>query len=279
VIKHIALDKFAFSHFIYLCTSLSNKVKKRVILISAILILLIAFAPAQKLQYGVKGTLAGTVILPSAGGFDKSMFKTVPGLTIGLGFTGNFYLDKKFRFLITSGIQLQVKTYSFRLYNLDVSNVKGMVSFRPLFISPEVPLILGFEKERKRKDDAYVNFQIGAVFAYNMPFNITGRQKGPFLIDPVDDTLVTSFDVTSNNLKTFSPDIYLGISWVKKKKKRRISEWGISFQYALMNSATYNFTGSVMTLAERKDYAASFTNKLSYIAVHYIFYPKKWISL
>jgi hypothetical protein len=231
---------------------------------------------AQNFQLGAKATVAETVILPSSGSIDNNLYKMVPGMTVGLGAAGNLYLDKKYRFNILTGIQLQVKTYSFRLYNLDVPNVKGKVTLRPLFISPELPLIFCYETIRKKKEDRYMNYQLGIVFAYNIPFMINVRQKGPFLNDTENDTLVSSFDVLSNNLKTFSPDIYAGISWVVKNKKRRVSEWGISFQYSFKNSASYRFLGYVSTVRDWKNYNTSFTAKLSYLAIHYIIYPKRW---
>jgi hypothetical protein len=254
-------------------------VNKTFVIIYSFLLAGSIHATAQKLQFGAKATVAGNIVLPVAGGFDNSHYKLVPGITTGIGAVGNFYLGKKFRFNICSGIQLQVKTYSFRLYNLDIPNVTGMVSYRPLFISPEIPLLICFEKKRKKKDDHYINYQLGAVFAYNIPFMVTCRQQGPFLNNNENDTLISQFDVTSNNLKTFSPDIYAGISWVKKNKKRRVSEWGISLQYAIKNSASYHFIGSVSTSRDWKVYNAFFTAKLSYIAIHYIIYPKRWMAL
>jgi hypothetical protein len=255
-----------------------EKVKKASVIF--VFSVLVFFAPikAQKLQFGIKGTLATTVLISSAGSYDGSLFKRLPGITAGLGVAGNYYLDKKFRYTITTGIQLQVKTYSYRLYNFNIANVTGRVTYRPVFLSPEVPLIFGFEKKRKKKDDRYINFQLGAVFCYNIPFTINASQKGPFLENPENDTLISSFDASSNNLKTFSPDIYLGICWVKKVKKRRVSEWGISLQYAIKNSATYYFSGEVLTARGGKKYSAFFSEKLSYIAIHYTIYPKGWIS-
>lgn len=236
-------------------------------------------AHAQKLQYGAKGSLAVTIPYPISGVIEKNLYRAIPGITGGLGLTANYYLDKKFNMNILSGIQFQVKTFSFQLFDLDVENVKGRVSYRPVFISYELPVIFCLEKERKKKADRYINYQLGAVLSYNTLYMINGHQKGPFLRDPDGDTLLSSFDVTADNLKTFSPDIYLGISWIHKQKKRRVSEWGLSLQYAIMNSASYHFTGYVLTMRDRKDYDASFVSKLSYVSVHYIFYPKRWISL
>lgn len=232
---------------------------------------------AQKLQFGIRGNVLCPVFLPINTGFETSTFKLIPMPTAGVGIMGNFYFGKRFN--LASGINVQLKSYTFKLYDFHISDLKGSAAFKPLFVSPEVPLILNYETKRK-KENCFTNYQLGAVFCYNIPIDILGKQRGPIFNNDASDTLLDSnFDVEKKLITTFTYDLYMGISWIKKTKKRRLSEWGISLQYPFKKSTPYDFNGYIFTARERKEYNAHFEPRLTYIAIHFIYYPKKWIIL
>lgn len=232
---------------------------------------------AQKLQFGIRGNVICPVFIPVNTGFETSTFELIPTPTAGAGVMGNYYFSKKFN--LASGINAQLKAYTFKLYNFNIPSLKGSAAFKPIFFSPEIPMILNYEKKRK-KDDCFTNYQLGAVFCYNIPVDLLGKQRGPTLQTGAEDTLLASgFDVEKKFIMSLTYDLYMGISWIKKYKKRRLSEWGISLQYPFKKSTPYEFAGYIYTSHERRQYAAHFGPRLTYIAIHYIYYPKKWIIL
>jgi len=259
----------------YFCSLIMNKLR---LFLFLIFLSFCISLHAQKLQFGIRGNVLCPVFLPIHTGFETSTFKLIPRPTGGVGVMGNFYFGKRFN--LASGINVQLKSYSFKLYDFHISELKGSAAFRPIFVSPEVPLILNYEAKRK-KDNCFTNYQLGAVFCYNIPIDVLGKQRGPTFSKGANDTLINSkFDVEKKLIMTFTYDIYMGVSWIKKTKKRRTSEWGISLQYPLKKSTPYDFVGFISTAKEREnDYNAHFAPRLTCIAIHYIYYPKKWIIL
>lgn len=221
---------------------------------------------------------AGTpFLLLSKNNFDQSIFKYIPSATAGLGMEVNYYIHRKYN--IYSGLNLQLKSYAARLYNFKVANVEGFVSNRPTIASLELPLVLNYEKKRK-KSDRYVNYGFGVVLSMNKALLTTVRQRGPLFSEATSrDTLFSGFSAELDKATYFSYDLYAGISFIKKIKQRRLFEWGISYQYAFKNSARMNVDGYVTTSDERKNYNAVFNPKLSFIALHLTFYPKHFIIL
>jgi len=252
----------------YICVS-QKKLEKIFFKILFIILVCSISVDAQTFQIGIKGTLNETLDLDASNSFENNMYKRAERMGTGLGLTGNIQLFRRISFV--TGIQYQVKSFTFRVYNFNVFNVEGKLSFRPVILSPEVPLLLNFEQPSN--SSSFVNYQLGIVYCYNIPYSITGKQKGPFLINSSGDTLISSFSMTTDNQKIFSPDIHFGISMVHKKNNYRKTEIGVSFQYAIKNSASYHFTGSIKTNQDNKDYDLTYKSKLSYVAIRFIYYP------
>jgi hypothetical protein len=232
---------------------------------------------SQKLQVGIMGRAGAPFLLLTHKNFDKSCFKYIPSAAAGLGFEANYYIQKKYN--IYTGVNLQLKSYAARLYNFNVPNVKGFVSHRPTIASLELPVVLNYEKKRK-KADHYINYGFGAVLSMNKALLTTVRQHGPLYSEETErDSLFSGFSSELNKANYFSYDLYAGISFVRKIKQRRLLEWGISYQYAFSNSAKMNVDGFVKTSANSKIYNAVFNPKLSFIALHLTFYPKHFVIL
>lgn len=249
---------------------------KRFLLIFGLIILCFQSAIAQKLQFGVL-VKASAPQLFFAKNPDKNTFKYLPSISSGIGAGGNYYFNKKLN--LYSGFNLQLKSYAVRLYNFRVENVEGFISHRPLFASMEMPIIINYEKKRK-KENAYINYGVGTVLSFTKPLMTTVRQKGPLFSEiPERDTLISSFNSNLNKTLYFSYDLYLGIKFVKKIKQRRLYEWGVSYQHALKKSSELLVMGQVQTLNENKYYNSVFNPKLSSIVIHFIFYPKSFIVL
>ncbi len=233
---------------------------------------------AQKLQFGLTARASAPQLLLTKSNFNKSNYKYIPAITSGIGAGGNYYFSKKLN--LYSGINLQLKSYAARLYNFNISNVDGFISHRPMFASLEMPIILNYEKKRKKKDDKYINYGFGVVLSYTKPIMTTVRQRGPLFDNvPERDTLISAFQSSLDKTSYFSYDLYAGIKFVKKIKQRRLFEWGISYQHALKNSSSLTVNGYIQTLTDAKSYDAVFNPKLSSIILHITFYPKRFIVL
>ena len=152
------------------------------------------------------------------------------------------------------------------------------MSTRPTIASLEVPVVLNFEKKKNNKKESYIDYGYGVILSMNKAMISAGKQHGPlFTIADKSDTIISNFIPTIDKNPYFAYDLYAGISYVKKVRQYKLFEWGISFQYALKNSAKLNINGSVSTNAEEKKYDAVFSPKLSYIALHLTFYPRSFV--
>lgn len=232
---------------------------------------------AQKLQVGVMGRTGDPFLFLAKKNFDNSCFKYIPSISAGLGMEINYYFNKRYN--IYSGLNFQLKSYAARLYNFDMPNVEGFISHRPTIASLELPVVLNYEKKRK-KPDRYIDYGLGVVLSMNKALLTTVRQRGPLFSDATDrDTLFSGFSSELDKASYFSYDLYAGISFVRKIKQRRLFEWGISYQYAFKNSSRMSVDGFVTTSAGTKMYSEVFNPKLSYISLHLTFYPKHFIIL
>jgi len=217
-----------------------------------------------------------TFLFLAKNNFDKSCFRYVPSPTVGLGLDVNYYKSRKIN--IYTGVNLQLKSYAARLYDFNVSNVEGFVSNRPTFASLEVPLVLNFEKKKNNKKENYIDYGCGVILSMNKAMLTTGKQHGPlFTIADESDTLNSEFSSLLDKSPYFSYDLYAGISYVKKVRQYKLFEWGLSFQYAMKKSANMNVNGYVSTTTERRDYSAIFNPKLSFIALHFTYYPQSLV--
>lgn len=232
---------------------------------------------AQKLQFGLLAKISAPQLLIAEKNFDQSNFKYIPAITSGLGVGGNYYFGRKLNLYF--GFNLQLKSYAARLYNFDVANIEGFISYRPMFASLEMPIVLNYEKKRK-KENKYINYGAGVVLSYTKPLMTTVRQRGPLFSDvPERDTLLTAFNSNLDKAMYFSYDLYAGVKFVTKIKKRRLYEWGISYQHAFKKSSKLSINGYVNTFNDSKNYDAVFNPKLSSFTVHIIFYPRHFIVL
>lgn len=229
----------------------------------------------QKLQIGIGVDVANTFFHRSNSDFDNSLFRGGMGRSVGVYSIGHYRLSDNLNFSL--GIGVQPKKYSFRHYDFNFPDVEGYIQFKPTIVAVEIPLLISYEV--LLNENLFLNYQLGAVLGWNSNTVITISYNGPNpTVDfPVNDTISNNYSFSENLSTIFSPDVYAGISLIKRKEGLRKFEIGISYQYGFVNTQKFVYTATIETSQQKKIYNAVIEPKLSYLAFRFVFYPK-WLA-
>lgn len=225
---------------------------------------------AQKLELGLSFNANTCVFNKGTSYFDQYYYsvKLRPGW--GLSIPTYFHLSKNW--LLKSGIGLHVKEFRFTQDKFDYTNFRLKTFKNKRFNIIEVPLLACLRTHLSK--DIATELSTGVIFALSIP----SVDKTGFSLKTYDTTLLV-FEVTSSEekwRKTFSPDLYFGISFNKNEAgvvKRQLT---ISFQYGLIPTEEFTLSTKVSNSGLSKDYLVAVKPQLSTFTITYSFFPRRW---
>jgi hypothetical protein len=225
---------------------------------------------AQKFRAGISLNSNTSFFNKGSTPYDHYYYTAKSRTRFGLTVPVYFEVDK--RWSLKSGIGLQVKEYRFMQDKFDFQTFRLKTYINKRFTTFEIPILGCFKTKLKNNYD--IEFSTGVIMALNIPdMNKVGYSVTTF------DTSHLFFDVMSPEgkwIKTFSPDLYGGISFVKNRDGLRRSQWIISYQYGLKPTEEFTLSSHISNSGILKEYSATIKPQLSSIIIGYTFFPRRW---
>lgn len=237
------------------------------ILILCVFVIPVCSTHAQNMQVGLSGGITNTIFRASASSFGASEFNALP--MPGLSLSVPVFLKISPVLALKTGLVYQQKRFRIEQTDFEIEGVKGKIYYSVGYNVGELPILLSFKPMNDKK--YRFEYSAGCVLTYNSPSS-TGSGIS---ITSTDQS--TSFIMESPMPKwekTFSPDLYAGISFGKYTNNVRNFQLTLSYQYGLAYLDESGFTTEITSGTTTKKETIEIKPLFSGITFTYTYFPK-----
>ena len=225
---------------------------------------------AQKLQVGLSLGANLTFFHKAKSQYEAKFFDQDPTLRGGLGIPVYIKLNKNVN--LNTGLGWHLRRYHFKQTHFDFPDFEGHHFVKVTFNSYELPLVLTYMKESKKK--LRFEFAAGTLLTINSPIRLL-TEYHYYIYGPLN---FSRKEPDVNWASSFSPDIYAGINLVKYKNNQRRHQLSLSYQYSFVPTGKYEMYTTLSSNIETEDYKATINPLISSLKLTYTYFPKRFVT-
>jgi hypothetical protein len=240
----------------------------KIIIINIFLLCLFTNLNGQSIQLGLSANLNTTFFHKAYSKYDDHFYKPRPSIRFGSSVP--LYIDLKKNYVLKTGIGWQIQTTRLVLDRFDFPDFNGKIISSMTYSKIEIPLLICYKKNWKK--NLNIEYSSGCILSLNYPFFSTAK----FSYE-ISSASIRYVNPELNLKKTFSSELYVGLSLIKNKNNSRRHQVTLSYQYSINPTTKYHIATILTNSSMTKEYKATIRPRLSCIIFSYTFFPK-WLS-
>lgn len=244
--------------------------------IAVLALLILSLFPSivycQRVSFGINGNFDHSVPIKSERSrYDNSVFELKGGQTFGGGIAMNYSVNP--RFSISSGLIYQPRKYHFYQNDIGFPGIGAQIRLTSVSHALEVPLLISFEGKKKFT----CGIKAGVIVSYFIASKRYVKEHVPVITGSTPpDTIQHYISIIEMKDLNLSPDLYCGLSLIKKEEEKKQFEVTLGYRYSLKNSYEYYNYEAAYTKnnTQTNVFIATISPRYSIVELRINYFPK-----